>query len=106
MFETTILYLPAGQRELDLIAATGYRAFPRRLPDQPIFYPVLTETYATQIAWMLEIGAVFIRTETELILKSRRVVPRRLQEAGFSFLFPAWAEAARDLCMRWRATNR
>jgi uncharacterized protein (TIGR01777 family) len=57
-------------------------------------------------SWMLEIGAVFIRTETELILKSRRVVPRRLQESGFSFLFPAWTEAARDLCKRWRATNK
>jgi uncharacterized protein len=57
-------------------------------------------------SWMLEIGAIFIRTETELILKSRRVVPRRLQESGFSFHFPAWAEAARDLCKRWRETNR
>jgi NAD dependent epimerase/dehydratase family enzyme len=54
---------------------------------------------------MLEIGAIFIRTETELILKSRRVIPRRLQESGFSFLFPAWAEAARDLCKRWREIN-
>jgi uncharacterized protein (TIGR01777 family) len=57
-------------------------------------------------AWMLEIGAILIRTETELILKSRRVIPRRLQESGFSFLFPAWAEAARDLCKRWREINR
>lgn len=48
--------------------------------------------------WMLEIGAVFLRTETELILKSRRVVPSRLLEAGFAFRFPRWPEAARDLC--------
>ena len=44
------LYRPVGQRELDLIAASGYRAFPPRLPEQPIFYPVLNEPYAAQIA--------------------------------------------------------
>ena len=52
--------------------------------------------------WMLEIGARFLRTETELILKSRRVVPRKLPESGFTFLFPDWPEAARELCGRWR----
>jgi uncharacterized protein len=52
--------------------------------------------------WMLEIGAFFLRTETELILKSRRIVPGRLLEGGFRFQFPTWAEAARDLCQRWR----
>lgn len=52
--------------------------------------------------WMLEIGAVFMRTETELVLKSRRVVPGRLVQGGFSFDFPEWAPAARDLCARWR----
>ena len=40
--------------------------------------------------WMLEMGAVFMRTETELILKSRRVVPARLLEQGFKFKYPAW----------------
>jgi uncharacterized protein len=53
--------------------------------------------------WMLEIGAIFLRTETELILKSRRVVPRRLSEAGFSFQFPDWGTAAADLVKRWRS---
>ncbi len=48
--------------------------------------------------WMLEIGAVFMRTETELILKSRRVVPTRLLEHGFRFQYPDWRDAARDLC--------
>ncbi len=52
--------------------------------------------------WMLEIGAVVLRTETELILKSRRVVPGILAESGFEFQFPTWPEAARDLCRRWR----
>jgi uncharacterized protein len=50
--------------------------------------------------WALEIGAVFLRTETELVLKSRRVVPGRLVGEGFSFQFPAWPAAARDLVQR------
>lgn len=47
---TTTLFRPIGPSELELIAATGYREFPPRLPDQPIFYPVLNEEYARQIA--------------------------------------------------------
>ena len=53
--------------------------------------------------WMLEIGALVLRTETELILKSRRVIPTRLLEGGFVFRYPHWADAARDLCRQWRA---
>ena len=56
-------------------------------------------------AWMLEAGAVFLRTETELILKSRRVVPGRLLESGFQFEFADWGDAARDLCRRWRTAR-
>ena len=45
-----ILYRPVGPKELELIAASGFREFRPRLPDQPIFYPVLNEEYARQIA--------------------------------------------------------
>ena len=55
--------------------------------------------------WMLEIGAVFMRTETELILKSRRVVPARLLEVGFEFKYPCWRSAARDLCHQWNIAH-
>jgi NAD dependent epimerase/dehydratase family enzyme len=51
--------------------------------------------------WMLELGAFLLRTETELILKSRRVIPGRLLESGFTFQFPNWPEAAQDLSKRW-----
>ena len=44
------LYRPVGQAELDLIIATDYRSFPPRLPEQPIFYPILNEKYAREIA--------------------------------------------------------
>jgi uncharacterized protein len=51
---------------------------------------------------MLEIAAFLHRTETELILKSRRVVPGRLRQAGFVFRFPEWRDAAPDLVGRPR----
>lgn len=54
---------------------------------------------------MLEVGAFFLRTETELVLKSRRVIPGRLIQSKFVFQFPTWAEAARDLCNRGQEAN-
>ena len=51
---------------------------------------------------LLEVGAFFLRTESELVLKSRRVVPRRLLEAGFQFEFNDWQTAADDLVREWR----
>ncbi len=56
--------------------------------------------------WMIEIGAFFMRTESELILKSRRVIPGRLDRTGFQFLYPHWNEAARNLCNQWRELRR
>jgi hypothetical protein len=52
---------------------------------------------------LIALGAVFLRTEPELVLKSRRVVPGRLLDAGFEFDFPEWPEAATDLVRQWRA---
>jgi uncharacterized protein (TIGR01777 family) len=79
---------------------------PNPLPNSE-FMAEFRKAYGTSIGlpaaqWMLEIGAVFLRTETELILKSRRVVPRRLLEAGFKFKYPEWPEAVADLVKRWR----
>ncbi len=48
--EAMILYRPVGTKELALIADSGYTKYPPRLPEQPIFYPVLNEIYATEIA--------------------------------------------------------
>jgi uncharacterized protein (TIGR01777 family) len=56
--------------------------------------------------WMLELGAMAMRTETELILKSRRVVPARLLAAGFRFEYAQWRDAARELCRRWKRGHR
>jgi hypothetical protein len=51
---------------------------------------------------IIEVGSFFLRTESELVLKSRRVVPGRLLDAGFEFEFPTWPEAAADLVRKWR----
>jgi uncharacterized protein len=56
-------------------------------------------------AWMAKLGAFAMRTEAELILKSRRVVPGRLLAAGFSFDFPEWAKAAQDLVEKRRVAS-
>ena len=50
--------------------------------------------------WMLQVGAFFLRTETELLLKSRRVVPGKLLAGGFEFRFPRMEDALRDLDRR------
>jgi len=71
------------------------------------FMKALRQVWGTSIglpvaSWMLEIGTFFLRTETELVLKSRRVIPRRLVEDGFQFQFPEWSAAAQNLVARWR----
>jgi uncharacterized protein len=55
--------------------------------------------------WMLEVGARWMRTETELVLKSRRVIPTRLLQAGFQFQLPRWTSAAKELANRWRVAR-
>jgi uncharacterized protein len=79
---------------------------PNPLPNSE-FMRELRRAWGTKIGlpateWILEVGAFFIRTETELILKSRRVVPGRLLQQGFQFRFPCWLDAAEELCARYR----
>jgi len=102
-------------RAIDLLIArddfTGVVniASPNPLPNTE-FMRALRQAWGVSVAlpstaWMLEIGAFFMRTETELVLKSRRVIPGRLLDAGFTFNFPQWPEAAADLVRRWHALN-
>ncbi|HEY7335068.1 MAG TPA: TIGR01777 family oxidoreductase [Bryobacteraceae bacterium] len=84
-------------------------ASPQPLPNRD-FMRVLREAWGAGFglsipAWLMEIGAFFMRTESELVLKSRRVVPGRLLDAGFRFGFPEWPVAAKDLVARWRASG-
>lgn len=81
-------------------------AAPQPLPNRE-FMAALRKAWGMPVGlpaakWMLEIGAVLLGTETELILKSRRVVPQRLLEKGFVFQYSDWESAAKELCRRWR----
>ena len=79
---------------------------PNPLPNRE-FMRALRQAWGTRVGLpasrpVLELGALLLGTETELILKSRRVVPGRLLRAGFEFQFPEWPEAAKDLVERWQ----
>ena len=81
-------------------------ASPNPLPNRD-FMRLLRKAWGVRVGlpatrWMLELGAIILRTETELVLKSRRVIPTRLIDAGFEFTFPDWAPAAADLVERFR----
>jgi len=81
-------------------------ASPHPLPNRE-FMETLRDSYGMPNglpapAFLIEIGAFFLRTESELVLKSRRVAPGRLLDAGFQFEFPGWPEAAEDLVRQWK----
>lgn len=92
--------------EHEEVAGAVNLAAPNPLPNAD-FMRALREAWGIRIGlpateWMLELGCFVMRSETELILKSRRVVPGRLLQGGFRFRFESWPEAARDLCVEWR----
>jgi NAD dependent epimerase/dehydratase family enzyme len=94
----------------ETLSGTVNISSPNPLPNRE-FLQALREAWGTRFGlpsptWLLEIGTFLMRTESELVLKSRRVVPSRLLEAGFPFLFPEWPAAARDLVGRWRENQR
>lgn len=89
----------------DLSGAINMSA-PQPLPQRE-FMEAIREAWGIRLGlpatkWMAEIGAVFMRTDTELIFKSRRVVPGRLLDAGFKFKYREWPAAASELVARWR----
>jgi uncharacterized protein (TIGR01777 family) len=82
-------------------------ASPNPVPNRE-FMRALREAWGAQLGlplsnWMIEAGAWLRRTESELVLKSRRVIPGRLSAAGFRFEYDEWPAAARDLVERWRS---
>jgi uncharacterized protein (TIGR01777 family) len=92
----------------DLAGAVNL-ASPGPLPNRE-FLDILRKAWGTRIGlpttgWMLELGALLLRTESELVLKSRQVVPGRLLDAGFQFTYPAWTQAAHDLVFRWKLAH-
>ncbi len=93
----------------DEIAGAVNLAAPEPLP-QCEFARILREACGVRLGlptprWLLEIGCLVLRTESELVLKSRRVVPGRLLGAGFEFEFQDWRSAASDLVAASRASQ-
>lgn len=92
--ETVTMYRPVGPKELALIAASDFREFPPRLPEQPIFYPVLNEEYARQIArdWNVKAsGAGFV---TRFAVRSAFAAKYPPQKVGGSIHMELWIPAA------------
>ena len=91
--EMTILYRPAGPKELALIAASGFCEFPPRLPGQPIFYPVLNEEYARQIARDWNVPASGAGYVTRFAVRNEFVARYPIQTVGGSVHQELWIPA-------------
>lgn len=94
--ETTTLYRPVGKKELALIRQSGFREFPPRLPEQPIFYPVLNEEYATQIArdWNTKFNAERSGYVTRFEVRSEFLARYTPQTVGGELHRELWIPAA------------
>jgi alpha-mannosidase len=91
--ETITLYRPVGPEELDLIRRSGFRSFPPRLPEQPIFYLVLTEAYAVKIAWDWNVTASGAEYVTRFSVRRSLVARYPVQNAGGSQHQEFWIPA-------------
>ncbi|WP_307277386.1 ADP-ribosylation/crystallin J1 [Labrys wisconsinensis] len=93
MTETITLWRPVGPEELALIRAAGMRAFPPRLPEQPIFYPVLSEDYAISIARDWNVPASGAGYVTRFAVRRDFLDAYAVQEAGSRDLREYWIPA-------------
>jgi hypothetical protein len=91
--ETLTLWRPVGPEELELIRQAGMRAFPPRLPEQPIFYPVLSEEYAVKIARDWNVPASGSGFVTRFQVKRSFIDRYQVQEAGGRSHLEYWIPA-------------
>lgn len=91
--ETTTLYRPVGPEELSLIRQSGFTAFPPRLPEQPIFYPVLNEAYAAQIARDWNVSANGSGYVTRFAVKTTFLSRYEIRTVGSSLHQELWIPA-------------
>ena len=89
----TILYRPVGPEELALIEKSGWTKFPPRLPEQPIFYPVMNEEYAIQIARDWNVAASGCGFVTKFAIRTEYVVKFRIQNVGGEIHNELWVPA-------------
>ena len=92
MQETTVLFRPVDGNELRLIAESGFHAFPPRVPGQPIFYPVLNEEYATQIArdWNAKNSPTKSGYVTRFAIKTEYLSQFKVHKVGGSYHLEYW----------------
>lgn len=98
LVSTTTLYRPVGQKELDLIEQSGFRAFPARLSWQPIFYPVMNEEYATFIAreWNTKDAASgFVGYVLRFQVRAEYIAQFQVQKVGSATALELWIPAER-----------
>jgi hypothetical protein len=95
MHDTTLLFRPVGQKEFELLQQSEFTAFPPRLPQQPIFYPVLNEEYATQIArdWNAKAGVEKVGYVTRFRVSSTYLSKYEVQTVGGSVHQEYWIPA-------------
>jgi hypothetical protein len=91
--ETLELFRPVGPKELALIEAAGWRGFPPRLPEQPVFYPVLNEGYAVRIARDWNVPASGSGHVTRFLVRKEFVLKYALQTVGDSSHQELWVPA-------------
>lgn len=93
--ETVTLWRPSGPAEWELVAESGFKRWPPRLPDQPIFYPVLNEDYATRIArdWNVPASGVGIVTRFEV--DAAYLSQFEVQQVGGETILEYWIPAER-----------
>ena len=90
---TTTLWRPTGPEELALVEASGWREWPPRLPDQPIFYPVLSEDYAIRIARDWNVPASGVGHVTRFEVDSDFLARYPVQQAGGRTILELWVPA-------------
>jgi hypothetical protein len=90
----TMLWRPTGPEELELVRASGWRRWPPRRPDQPIFYPVLNEAYAIRIARDWNVAASGVGYVTRFAVESAFLSRYPVQQVGGQTILELWVPAA------------
>ncbi|MEV4463426.1 hypothetical protein AB0J51_07365 [Micromonospora echinofusca] len=90
---TTVLWRPTGPKELDLVRESGWRKWPPRLPDQPIFYPVLNEDYAIMIARDWNVPASGVGYVTRFHVETDFLSRYPVRQAGGDTILELWVPA-------------
>ena|SRR5687768_446265 len=91
--EVTTLFRPVGPKELELIKQSGWTKFPPRLPEQPIFYPVMNEEYAIQIARDWNVPASGSGYVTKFNVRSEYINKMKVQNVGSEIHNELWIPA-------------